>query len=81
VEIEVLYFASLAERSGRRSEIVSIDAAATVASLWRALEERHASLAALPFRPLAACDRAWVAWDAPLAGVREVAFVPPVSGG
>jgi molybdopterin synthase sulfur carrier subunit len=81
VEIEVLYFASLAERSGRRSETVSIDAEATVASLWRALEERHATLAALRFRPLAACDRAWVAWDAPLAGVREVAFVPPVSGG
>jgi len=81
VEIEVLYFASLAERTGRRSETVSIDAEATVESLWSALEGRHRALAALSFRPLAACDRAWAAWDAPLAGVREVAFVPPVSGG
>ena len=77
----MLYFASLAERSGRRRETVPIDDAATVESLWRVLAERHAALAALPFRPLAACDCAWVAWDAPLAGVREVAFVPPVSGG
>ncbi len=81
MDVEVLYFASLAERSGRRTETVSVEPQATVETLWRVLEARHAALAGLPYRPLAACDREWAAWDAPLAGVREVAFVPPVSGG
>jgi molybdopterin converting factor small subunit len=30
---------------------------------------------------MAACDREYATWDRPLAGVREVAFLPPVSGG
>jgi len=81
VDVHVLYFASLVERSGRRAELVEVDPAATVETLWRALESRHPALAGLPYRPLAACDQVWADWDAPLASVREVAFVPPVSGG
>jgi len=81
VDVHVLFFASLAERAGLRSEVVAVDAAATVETLWRELESRHPALVGLPYRPLAACDQVWTAWDATLARVREVAFVPPVSGG
>lgn len=81
MEIHVLYFAALAERTGCRSEVVEVGPQATVAVLWSLLESRHPALVGLPYRPAAACDRTWTDWDASLDGVREVAFVPPVSGG
>jgi molybdopterin converting factor subunit 1 len=81
VTLRVLYFAALAERAGCRSEVVEVEDGATVASLWAELAARHPALASLTYRPAAACDRAWSDWDAGLAAVSEVAFVPPVSGG
>ena len=47
----------------------------------RQLVERHPRLAELSYRPLVACDLDYSDWDRPLQGVREVAFLPPVSGG
>jgi len=81
IVIEVRYFASLAERAGCASERVELPPGADVAALWRVLETRHAGLAGLGYRPAAACDRAYASWDRDLQGVREVAFLPPVSGG
>ncbi len=79
--LEVRYFASLAECVGRRSEQVELPEGTDVAGLWQRLAERHAGLGRLGYRPLAACDLEYVAWDRSLDGVREVAFLPPVSGG
>ena len=79
--VEVRYFASLVGRTGCSSERVEFDEVMDVARLWELLVVRHPELSGLGFRPLAACDRAWVGWDTPLDGVREVAFLPPVSGG
>lgn len=79
--VEVRYFASLAESTGCSRETVDVDDQADVESLWRALVKRHPSLSGVGFRPLVACDRTYSAWDHSLAGVREVAFLPPVSGG
>ena len=81
VEIRVLYFASLAERTGVKEERVNVEPDFTVEALWNTLVSRHAALVDLPYRPLAACDRAWVDWSARIAPASEVAFVPPVSGG
>ncbi|MCB1389302.1 MAG: molybdopterin converting factor subunit 1 [Rhodobacteraceae bacterium] len=79
----ILYFAWLRERIGQPRETVETDAA-TVADLveeLRAREERYA----LAFADLAsvrvALDQELSAFDAPLAGVREVAFFPPMTGG
>ena len=81
--IEVLYFAWVRERIGLPREQVQTEAptvAALVAEL-SAREERYA----LAFADLAALrvavDQELATFDAPLAGVREVAFFPPMTGG
>ena len=79
--VEVRYFASLVQRTGCSSEKVELQDDADVSALWSLLEKRHPGLADLGFRPAAACDRSYVDWDRALDGVREVAFLPPVSGG
>ncbi|NAZ38109.1 molybdopterin converting factor subunit 1 [Rubellimicrobium sp. CFH 75288] len=81
--IEVLYFAWLRERTGLSRETVETQAA-TVADLveeLRARSEGHA-LAFSDLRAVrAAVDRRLAGLDAPLAGAREVAFFPPMTGG
>ena len=75
------YFASLAERAGAVAESVELPAGTDVDGLWRILADRHPSLGALPQRPMAACDMTYSEGSRVLDGVREVAFLPPVSGG
>ncbi|MCB6179493.1 molybdopterin converting factor subunit 1 [Rhodobacter sp. Har01] len=81
--IDVLYFAWVRERIGLPRERIET-AAPTVAALveeLKAREERYA----LAFADLAslrvALDQELSSFDAPLAGVREVAFFPPMTGG
>ena len=81
--IDVLYFAWVRERIGLPREQVETQAD-TVAELveeLRAREERYA----LAFADLSALrvalDQELTEFDAPLAGVREVAFFPPMTGG
>ncbi|MEM5520384.1 molybdopterin converting factor subunit 1 [Sulfitobacter sp. AS59] len=81
--MDVLYFAWVRERIGVPREQVDTDAATVmdlVAEL-RAREERYA----LAFSDLSslrvAVDQELSDFDAPLAGVREVAFFPPMTGG
>jgi molybdopterin synthase sulfur carrier subunit len=81
VRIEVRYFASLAERAGLRAETLEVGPLDDVTALWERVIERHPALGALAFRPSVVCDRAWADWQTRLEGVREVAFLPPVSGG
>lgn len=81
--IEVRYFAWLRERIGVRSERVETQAA-TVADLVAELSARSEGHA-LAFANLTslrvALDQDMAGFDAPLAGVREVAFFPPMTGG
>jgi molybdopterin converting factor subunit 1 len=81
MKIEVRYFASLADRLEKGRETVELEDGATVGDLWESLVERYPQLADLPYRPMAACDMAYTKYDRRLDGVREVAFLPPVSGG
>jgi molybdopterin synthase sulfur carrier subunit len=81
VKISVRYFASLVDRTGTASETVEVDAEASVAELWSRLIEKHPRLKDVGIRPLVACDLEYATWERPLDGVREVAFLPPVSGG
>jgi molybdopterin synthase sulfur carrier subunit len=81
--MDVLYFAWVRERIGLPREKVETQAA-TVADLvdeLRAREERYA----LAFSDLSALrvalDQELGDFDAPLDGVREVAFFPPMTGG
>ncbi|HEX6853421.1 MAG TPA: MoaD/ThiS family protein [Candidatus Polarisedimenticolaceae bacterium] len=81
MNVRVLYFASLADRAGLRSETIELATPTDIAGLWALVGERHPGLAELPVRPMAACDRVYASWDRSLEGVEEVAFLPPVSGG
>jgi molybdopterin synthase sulfur carrier subunit len=81
--IDVLYFAWVRERIGVPREEVKTSAV-TVADLvaeLRGREERY-DLAFSDVSALrVALDQELVEFDAPLAGVYEVAFFPPMTGG
>jgi len=81
MKVEVRYFASLVELTGRTSETVEVEDGADVRTVWTTLVGRHPGLSELAYRPLVACDMSYADWDTPLGGVREIAFLPPVSGG
>lgn len=81
--LDVMYFAWVRERIGEPRERVETQAA-TVNELveeLRAREERYA----VAFQDLSALrvalDQELADFDAPLDGVREVAFFPPMTGG
>lgn len=81
--VDILYFAWLRERIGQGSERVETTAE-TVEDLVRELRRRDPRHAAA-FADLAslrvALDQELSDMTAPLAGVREVAFFPPMTGG
>ncbi len=83
--MKILYFARIRQIAGRSAEEVEVPAdVKTVAVLIDFLSARDESVAAAlaERRTLrAAVDQAHVALDAPVAGAREVAFFPPVTGG
>ncbi|WP_282093860.1 molybdopterin converting factor subunit 1 [Epibacterium ulvae] len=81
--MDILYFAWVRERIGEPREVVETSAT-TVNELVQELaarEERYA----LAFSDLTALrvalDQELSDFDAPLEGVREVAFFPPMTGG
>ena len=81
--IDVLYFAWVRERIGLPKEQVETSAA-TVADLVAELKAREARYEAA-FADVSALrvavDQELTDFDAPLTGAREVAFVPPMTGG
>jgi len=83
--MQLLYFAWVRERIGTGQEHVSPPAQVlTVADLVGWLSTRsdgHAAAFAEPARLRAAVDQAFVPLDTPIAGAREVAIFPPVTGG
>ncbi|MBZ0122781.1 MAG: molybdopterin converting factor subunit 1 [Roseovarius sp.] len=81
--MDVLYFAWVRERIGQPRERVET-AAGTVRDLveeLRGREERYAAAFADLAALRVAVDQELADFDAPLAGVREVAFFPPMTGG
>jgi molybdopterin synthase sulfur carrier subunit len=83
--VKLVYFAWVRERIGRPEEEVEPPAGvATVADLVRWLKGRGEEYAyAFENEGVvrAAVDRVHAKPDAPLAGAREVAFFPPMTGG
>lgn len=83
--IKVRYFAWLRERIGHAEELVDVPAdVTTVCDLATLLSKRSPEHAAV-FMPdsviRVAVDQVHCKPDAPIAGAREVAFFPPVTGG
>ncbi|MCR9124507.1 MAG: molybdopterin converting factor subunit 1 [Rhodobacteraceae bacterium] len=81
--MDVLYFAWVRERIGLPRERIETDAR-TVAELVSELTAREARYE-MAFSDLTALrvavDQRLADFDAPLEGVREVAFFPPMTGG
>ena len=81
--MDVLYFAWVRERIGEPRDVVETEAK-TVNDLVAELSARDARYAAAFADTSAlrvALDQELATFDAPLAGVREVAFFPPMTGG
>ena len=81
--MDVLYFAWVRERIGLPKERI-VSNAATVTDLveeLRAREDRYAAAFADLSALRVALDQELSSFDAPLSGVREVAFFPPMTGG
>jgi molybdopterin synthase sulfur carrier subunit len=81
--MNVVYFAWVRERIGLPQEMVETDAATVndlIAEL-RLREERYAAAFEDISALRVALDQELSDFDASLAGVREVAFFPPMTGG
>jgi molybdopterin synthase sulfur carrier subunit len=81
--MNVMYFAWVRERIGIPQETVETGAATVndlIAEL-RAREDRYDAAFADISALRVALDQELSDFDAPLAGVREVAFFPPMTGG
>jgi molybdopterin synthase sulfur carrier subunit len=85
VTIDILYFASVREVIGVDSEQIDPPAGVeTLAALIDWLAERsdaHAGALADRARLRAAIDQRFAAMDTGIAGAREIALFPPVTGG
>ncbi len=83
--MKVLYFAWVRERIGKSEETIDPPAAVrTVGDLMQWLIARgdeYANAFATPRVIRAALDHTHVKSDAPIAGAREIAFFPPMTGG
>ncbi|ARS26549.1 molybdopterin converting factor subunit 1 [Sphingomonas sp. KC8] len=83
--IEILYFAWVREAIGADAETVNPPAeVTTIAELVGWLSGRspgHAAAFADPTRLRAAIDQDFAGFDATIAGAREIALFPPVTGG
>ncbi len=83
--MRILYFAWVRERVGRGEEEIALpEGVTTVAGLIDHLagrDEGYAYAFAERDTIRAAIDQELVEHDAPLAGAREIAFFPPMTGG
>jgi molybdopterin synthase sulfur carrier subunit len=83
--LTILYFAWVREKIGTGEETVEVPAHVTTARVlagWLAGRSNghRAALSDLA-RIRVAVDQAFADLDAPIAGAREIAFFPPVTGG
>ncbi|MEO1275200.1 MAG: molybdopterin converting factor subunit 1 [Pseudomonadota bacterium] len=82
--MQVLYFAWMRERVGTAAEEIDPGSAATardLAEVLKARSEGHAAAFEDMRAVRCAVDQEMGDLDTPIAGAREVAFFPPVTGG
>lgn len=81
MRVKVQLFARLRELAGRSEYECDVPAGSSVADVWRAVADRHASLQ--PFGGAISCalNADFARMNAEVREGDEVAFLPPVSGG
>jgi molybdopterin synthase sulfur carrier subunit len=82
--MKLVYFASLRERIGKADE--ERDPPSDVRSVadligWLSAQDEFYAAAFAPGTARAAIDRVHARPEAPIAGAREIAFFPPMTGG
>ncbi|HEY0724567.1 MAG TPA: molybdopterin converting factor subunit 1 [Pyrinomonadaceae bacterium] len=81
MKVRVKFFAILRERAGTAEVIQELSDGATVADLWRGLQQRFPKLDVPGIRLLYAVNQNYVGSNDTLRDGDEVVFIPPVSGG
>ncbi len=82
-DLTILTFAWVRTQTGEPQFTYATDAE-TLGQLFDELLATRSSWGALAPRRgeiRCACDQVFASWDTPLAGAREIAFFPPVTGG
>lgn len=81
----IRYFAWVRERTGVEQEEITLpDSVTTVGGVinWlQTIDDAHGHAFAEPELIRAAIDQTHAEHDAPIAGAREIAFFPPMTGG
>lgn len=81
MKIQVLYFASLAEKIGMQQQGLELQPNATVADAIEQLTVQHPSLESLKEGIATAVNMKYVDLEKVLTEGDELALIPPVSGG
>ena len=81
MQVNILYFASFRDATGRQEELREVREGARVAELWSALSREVPLFSRFASAPPAAVNREYVGSDTVLREGDEVAFLPPVAGG
>lgn len=81
MEIEVLFFAGIAEATGMRRTVLAVDEGITVGKLIDQLCERHPEAAPLIRRSVVSLNQEYASADQIVRPGDEIALIPPVSGG
>jgi sulfur-carrier protein len=82
--MRLIYFASLRERIGKSGEELDLpDAVRTIADLtgWLAARDEFYGAAFAGGIARAAIDKKHAKPETPIAGAKEIAFFPPMTGG
>lgn len=81
IRVTVLFFGRLKELTGHAEDTAEFADATTIEQLFGLYSARHPELAKYRSSVVASRNQEFAAWDTPLRGGDEVAFLPPVSGG
>lgn len=81
MEIQVLFFAGIAETVGKRQIVLTVEKGITVAQLIEALCERFPDAASLIRRSVVSLNQEYASPEQTIQPEDEIALIPPVSGG
>ena len=80
MNITVLYFASLADKSHKGSELLTLETGTSLTELYDSLQNRY-QFRQQPAELRVAINDEFTSWDEAIKDGDTIAFIPPVAGG
>ena len=80
MNITVLYFASLADKSHKGSELLTLETGTSLTELYNSLQTRY-QFRQQPAELRVAINDEFASWDEAIKDGDTIAFIPPVAGG